>query len=64
LAKRASEVVNETNRMEQYARKNKGLSGYEPTIPLVGTQQPSTPYSGLSDAELAARIKRAQAQQR
>lgn len=64
LAKRANEVVSETNRMEQYARKNKGLSGYEPTIPLVGTQQPSTPYSGLSDAELAARIKRAQAQQR
>jgi hypothetical protein len=49
--------------MEQYARKNRGLSGYMPTIPLVGTQKPTTPYSNLSDAELAARIKRAQAQQ-
>ena len=58
------DIVNETLRLEKYAREKKGLSGFEYKIPVSVTPQASTPYSGLSDAELAARIKRAQAQQR
>lgn len=67
MSEKANEVVNEANFMEDYARKNRGLSGYTPKVPQVtlggGGAAPS-PYSGMSDAELAARIARAQAAQR
>jgi len=56
------DIVKEANNLEAYARKNKGLSGYTPTIPM--SVAPTSQYSGLSDAELAARIQRAQAAQR
>ena len=56
------DIVKEATRLETYARQNKGLSGYTPTIPMSAT--PTGQYSGLSDAELAARIQRAQAAQR
>jgi hypothetical protein len=36
LANRASEVVLEVRAMDTYARKNKGLGGYVPSIPLAG----------------------------
>jgi hypothetical protein len=55
------DVIKEANRLETYARQNKGLSGFTPAIPMSVT--PSGQYSGLSDAELAARIKAAQAKQ-
>jgi hypothetical protein len=62
MASRANDVVNETTRMEQYAREKKGLSGYKPTVPLLSfATKPSSQYSDLSDAELNARIKAAQA---
>jgi hypothetical protein len=51
------DIVKEANNLEAYARKNKGLSGYTPTIPM--SVAPTSQYSGLSDAELAARIQRA-----
>lgn len=56
------DIVKETTRLETYARQNKGLSGFTPSIPLSVT--PTGQYSGLSDAELAARIERAKAAQR
>ena len=63
-----NEVVTESNNLETYARSNKGLTGYVPKVPQVsfGATVPTTtsPYSGISDAELEARIKRAQAAQR
>lgn len=42
---KAADVVTESNRMESYARKNKGLSGYEPKIDLT-PPKPTTPAGG------------------
>jgi hypothetical protein len=56
------DVIKEATRLETYARQNKGLSGFTPNIPMSVT--PTGQYSGLSDAELAARIKAAQANQK
>jgi len=60
------EIVQETIRLETYARQNKGLSGYTPKIPLSvtpSTPSTATPYAGLSDSELAARIAAAKGKQ-
>jgi len=54
-------VADEATRLETYARDNKGLKGFQPKIPLSAA--PANPYSGLSDAELEERIKRAKAAQ-
>jgi hypothetical protein len=66
MSEKANEVVTEANSMEDYARRNKGLSGYTPKVPQVniGGNAAPNPYAGMSDAELAARIARAQAAQR
>lgn len=50
-------IVQETLRLEDYARKNKGLSGFEPKIPVSVT--PTGGVTGLSDDELAAQIRKA-----
>lgn len=63
MASKAKEVVDETTRLEQHARTNKGLTGYVPKVPLVSFGTSTGKYTGMSDAELAARIKRAQAAQ-
>lgn len=55
MQEKNQEIVQETTRLEQYARQNKGLNGYTAKIPLSVT--PSGQYSNLSDAELDARIK-------
>lgn len=60
MAGKAKEVVDETTRLEQYARSNRGLSGFTPKIPLMPFTS-SNPYSTLSDAELAAKIAAARA---
>jgi len=57
------EIVKETIRLENYARDKNGLKGFEPKIPLSVAPSQSRPYSGLSDAELNAKIRAAQAQQ-
>ena len=57
------DIVKETIRLENYARDKKGLSGFEPKIPMSVAPSQSRPYSGLSDAELNAKIRAAQAQQ-
>jgi len=62
IRRSANKVIKESTRLEAYARKNEGLGGYEPDIKLPGANV-RNPYSGLSDAELAARIKAAQAAQ-
>lgn len=54
------EIVKETIRLENYARDKKGLSGFEPKIPMSVTPSQPRPYSGLSDAELNAKIRAAQ----
>jgi hypothetical protein len=57
------DIVKETIRLESYARQNKGLTGFEPKIPMSVAPSQPRPYSGLSDAELNAKIRAAQAQQ-
>jgi hypothetical protein len=57
------EIVKESIRLENYARSNRGLTGFEPKIPLSVAPSQPRPYSGLSDAELNAKIRAAQAQQ-
>jgi hypothetical protein len=54
------EIVKETIRLENYARQNKGLTGFEPKIPMSVAPSQPRPYSGLSDAELDAKIRAAQ----
>jgi len=50
-------IVDDTTRLEDYARTNKGLNGFKPRIPLVSSSSSKNRYSELSDAELDARIK-------
>ena len=57
-------IVDETIRQETYARKNRGLSGFTPKIPLSVSPSQPRPYSGLTDDQLAEKIRAAQAQQR
>jgi hypothetical protein len=52
-------IVEETIRQETYARDKKGLSGFVPKIPLSIAPSQPRPYSGLSEAELDARIEAA-----
>ena len=57
------EIIKETLRLENYARDKNGLKGFEPKIPLSITPSQPRPYSGLTDEQLAAKIRAAQAQQ-
>jgi hypothetical protein len=52
LQKRANDVVKETTNLESYARQNKGLSGYTPTIPLTISPQTTKKVSDMTDQEL------------
>jgi hypothetical protein len=54
------EIVAETIRLENYARDKNGLKGFEPKIPMSVAPSQPRPYSGLSDAELEAKIRAAQ----
>jgi hypothetical protein len=54
------EIVAETIRLENYARDKNGLKGFEPKIPMSVAPTQPRPYSGLSDAELEAKIRAAQ----
>ena len=57
------EIVKESIRLENYAREKKGLSGFEPKIPMSVAPSQPRPYSGLTDEQLNAKIRAAQAQQ-
>jgi len=57
------EIIKETIRLENYARDKNGLKGFEPKIPLSVAPTQPRPYSGLSDEQLNAKIRAAQAQQ-
>jgi len=52
LQKRANDVIRESNSLETYARQNKGLSGYVPTIPLTISPQTVKKASDMTDQEL------------
>lgn len=57
------DIVTETTRLENYARDKKGLGGFVPKIPMSVTPSQPRPYSGLTDEQLNAKIRAAQAQQ-
>jgi hypothetical protein len=57
------EIVKESIRLENYAREKKGLSGFEPKIPMSVAPTQPRPYSGLTNEQLDAKIRAAQAQQ-
>lgn len=48
LVKKANKVVSETTRLDTYARKNKGLEGFVPEVPLVG-QTPAVSAMSTED---------------
>lgn len=49
------DIVKETVRLENYARENRGLKGFEPNIPLsVTPSSAANPAAGLTDAQLKA----------
>jgi hypothetical protein len=52
LQKRANQTIQETTAMESYARQNKGLSGYVPTVPLTISPQTAKKASDMTDQEL------------
>jgi hypothetical protein len=54
------EIIQETVRLENYARDKRGLTGYTPKIPMTVAPSQPRPYSNLSDAELEAKIRAAQ----
>ena len=52
LQKRANDVIKESSSLESYARQNKGLSGYVPTVPLTISPQTVKKASDMTDQEL------------
>jgi hypothetical protein len=63
MQQKNQDIVAEAIRTETYARKNKGLSGFEPNIPMSVEPAKPRPYSGLTNEQLDAKIRAAQAQQ-
>jgi hypothetical protein len=58
LSKKANEVVDETTRLETYARKNKGLEGFTYKVPLVSSNTQSKPaIQNLSTEQLQKMLK-------
>lgn len=55
MQKKNQAIIQEANNLEDYARKNKGLGGYRPTIPL--SQAPANPALGaMTDDQIKAMI--------
>jgi hypothetical protein len=61
MVKKNQTIVGETTRLENYARENKGLKGYVPTIPLFFGQQPapSNALQSMSTEQLQQMLKNA-----
>ena len=57
------EIIDDSQRLEDYARENRGLKGFKYKIPFLTEPSKTNPYSGLSDSELAQRIAAARAAQ-
>ena len=60
MVKKNQAIVNETTRLDNYARENNGLKGFIPTIPLVSTQ-PTTSgaLQSMSTEQLQQMLKNA-----
>jgi hypothetical protein len=59
MADKANGVVREASALSTYGRKNQGLGGYSPTIPLIDTTVPKREISSYSVEELEAMQKKA-----
>jgi hypothetical protein len=59
MADKANSVVKEASTLSAYGRKNQGLGGYTPTIPLIETTVPKRDISSYSVEELEALKKNA-----
>jgi len=61
MVKKNQEIVEETTRLENYARDKKGLKGFVPTIPLFSGQQPtpSNALQSMSTEQLQQMLKNA-----
>jgi hypothetical protein len=61
MVKKNQTIVGETTRLENYARENKGLKGFVPTIPLFVGQQPTTSgaLQSMSTEQLQQMLKNA-----
>ena len=57
------EIIDDSQRLEDYAREKRGLKGFKYKIPFLTEPSKTNPYSGLSDSELAQRIAAARAAQ-
>ena len=61
MVKKNQQIVSETTRLENYARENKGLKGYVPTIPLFqGQPTTSSALQNMSTEQLKNMLKTAQ----
>jgi hypothetical protein len=58
MAKKNQLIIDESTRLENYARENNGLKGFTPKIPVINAPAPGS-LSALSDAELKAEIEKA-----
>lgn len=59
MANRANQVITEASTLSSYGRKNQGLSGYKPTIPLVDITPSNRDISSYSVKELEEMAKNA-----
>ena len=57
MIKKQTDIINETTRLETYARENNSLKGYTPKLPLPST--PKTGASALTDQQLIDALKKA-----
>jgi len=57
MIKKNMQIVDETTRLEEYARQNNGLGGFKPKIPLATT--PKTGAAAMSDQQLLDALKKA-----
>lgn len=57
MIKKNMQIIDETTRLEDYARQNKGLSGFKPKIPLAPA--PKTGAAAMTDQQLLDALKKA-----
>ena len=57
MIKKNMQIVDETTRLEEYARQKKGLGGYKPKIPLAPA--PKTGAAAMTDQQLLDALKKA-----
>lgn len=58
MMKKNQLIIDEADRLENYARENNGLKGFRPKIPIINAPAPGT-VQAMTDAELKAAIEKA-----